>query len=80
MTSLFQSIFSFFLTWWGAFLIAALDASMLFFLPFGVDAVVIYMSARDEEWFWLYPLVATAGWLSAWMASTLGLTHLRFST
>jgi len=61
LTSLFQSVFSFFLTWWGAFLIAALDASMLFFLPFGVDAVVIYMSARDEEWFWIYPLMATAG-------------------
>jgi membrane protein YqaA with SNARE-associated domain len=57
----FQSIFSFFLSWWGAFLIAALDASMLFFLPFGVDAVVIYMSARDEKLFWLYPLLAAAG-------------------
>ncbi len=57
----FQSLFSWFLTWWGAFLIAALDASMLFFLPFGVDAVVIYLSASNEELFWLYPLLATAG-------------------
>ena len=61
MSSIFQSVFSFFLSWWGAFVIAALDASMLFFLPFGVDAVVIYLSARDEEGFWLYPLMATAG-------------------
>jgi membrane protein YqaA with SNARE-associated domain len=61
VTSLFQSVFSFFLTWWGAFLIAALDASMVFFLPFGVDAVVIFMSARNERWFWVYPLMATAG-------------------
>jgi membrane protein YqaA with SNARE-associated domain len=61
VTSFFQSVFSFFLTWWGAFLIAALDASMLFFLPFGVDAVVIYLSARDEQLFWLYPIMATAG-------------------
>jgi membrane protein YqaA with SNARE-associated domain len=57
----FQSLFSFFLTWWGAFMIAALDATMLFFLPFGVDAVVVYLSARNEELFWLYPLLATAG-------------------
>jgi membrane protein YqaA with SNARE-associated domain len=61
VTSIFQSVFSFFLTWWGAFLIAALDASMLFFLPFGVDAVVIYLSARNEQLFWLYPIMATAG-------------------
>jgi len=61
VTSFFQSLFSFFLSWWGAFLIAALDSSMLFFLPFGVDAVVIYLAARDEGLFWLYPLLATAG-------------------
>jgi membrane protein YqaA with SNARE-associated domain len=57
----FQSFFSFFLSWWGAFLIAALDSSMLFFLPFGVDAVVIYLAARDETLFWMYPILATAG-------------------
>ena len=51
----------FFLTWWGAFLMAALDTSLLFFLPFGVDAVVIYLSARDEQMWWLYPILATAG-------------------
>jgi membrane protein YqaA with SNARE-associated domain len=59
------SFFSFFLTWWGAFLIGLLDATMLLFLPFGVDAVVIYLSARDAQLFWIYPLLATAG-------STLG--------
>jgi membrane protein YqaA with SNARE-associated domain len=42
-------------------MIAALDATMLFFLPFGVDAVVVYLSARNEDLFWLYPLLATAG-------------------
>jgi membrane protein YqaA with SNARE-associated domain len=60
----FRSIFGFFLTWWGAFLMAALDASMLFFLPFGIDALVIFLSARDENLFWLYPLLATAGSLT----------------
>jgi membrane protein YqaA with SNARE-associated domain len=60
----FRSLFGFFLTWWGAFLMAALDTSMLFFLPFGIDALVIFLSARDEDLFWLYPLLATAGSLT----------------
>jgi membrane protein YqaA with SNARE-associated domain len=64
VTGFFASVFGFFLTWWGAFLMAALDTSMLFFLPFGVDAVVIFLSARNEELFWLYPLLATAGSLT----------------
>ena len=64
MTSFFQSIFGFFLTWWGAFLMAALDTSMLFFLPFGIDALVIFLAARDAELFWIYPLLATAGSLT----------------
>jgi GDP-mannose 6-dehydrogenase len=46
-------LFRFFLTWWGTYLIAALDASMMFFLPFGVDAVVIFLAARDRELAWL---------------------------
>jgi membrane protein YqaA with SNARE-associated domain len=64
VTSFFYSIFGFFLTWWGAFVMAALDTSMLFFLPFGVDAVVIFLAARDAELFWIYPLLATAGSLT----------------
>jgi membrane protein YqaA with SNARE-associated domain len=51
----------FFLTWWGAYLLGALDATMLFFLPFGIDALVIYLAARDGMFFWLYPLLAAAG-------------------
>jgi membrane protein YqaA with SNARE-associated domain len=61
---LFHSLFAFFLTWWGTFLIAALDATMIVFLPFGVDAVVIYLAARNRDVFWLYPLLATAGSLA----------------
>jgi hypothetical protein len=44
MTAFFSSFFTFFLTWWGAFLLGALDSSMLFFLPFGIDTVVIYLA------------------------------------
>ena len=56
-----QHVFHFFLTWWGAYVLGALDASMVFFLPFGIDAVVIYLSARNGMFFWIFPLLATAG-------------------
>jgi membrane protein YqaA with SNARE-associated domain len=55
------SALGFFLTWWGVFLLAALDASLLVFLPFGIDAAVIYMAARHRETFYVYALIATAG-------------------
>src|SRR6478736_2992112 len=58
---LFPHLFRFFLTWWGAFVLGALDATMVFFLPFGIDALVIYLSARNGMLFWMYPLLATAG-------------------
>lgn len=51
----------FFLTWWGVLLLAVLDSSLVFFMPFGIDALVIYLAARDERLFWMYPLLATAG-------------------
>jgi membrane protein YqaA with SNARE-associated domain len=68
---------AFFLTWWGAVLIAALDTSMLFFLPFGVDAVVIFLAARDEQLWWLYAILATAGSLAGalltfWIGRKIG--------
>ena len=53
--------FAVFLTWWGLVLLGALDASLFVFIPFGTDAVVIYMCARNRELFWLYPLLVTAG-------------------
>src|SRR4026207_765555 len=42
---LFPHTFGFLLTWWGAYVLGALDASMVFFLPFGIDALVIYLSS-----------------------------------
>ena len=64
MSGFFASYFAFFVSWWGAFLLGALDSSMLFFLPFGIDAVVIYLSARNHDLFWLYALLAAAGSLT----------------
>jgi membrane protein YqaA with SNARE-associated domain len=81
VTSFFNATFSFFLSWWGAFLMAALDTSMLFFLPFGIDALVIFLAARDEQFFWTYPLLATAGSLTGaavtyWIGSRAGAAGL----
>jgi membrane protein YqaA with SNARE-associated domain len=68
---------SIFLTWWGAFVLGALDSSLLFFLPLGIDTLVVYLSARDSELFWLHPLLATAGSLTGaamtfWMGKKAG--------
>jgi membrane protein YqaA with SNARE-associated domain len=65
---------TFFLTWWGPFVVGALDASLVVFMPFGVDALVIYLAARDENLFWIYPLLATAGSLVG-AATTFWIGH-----
>ena len=57
----FFSILGYFLTPAGILLMGALDASLVFFLPLGIDFVVIVMTARKPELFWLYALLATAG-------------------
>jgi membrane protein YqaA with SNARE-associated domain len=30
-------------------------------MPLGIDALVIYMTARHTSYFWIYPLIAVAG-------------------
>jgi len=65
--------FSFFLTWWGLVLLGALDASLFVFIPFGTDAAIIYLCARDRALFWLYPLLTTAGSIAgAWLTYAIG--------
>src|SRR5688572_28344492 len=61
MRSLFNSLLSYFLTPGGLLLMGALDASVVFFLPLGIDFVVISLTARKPELFWWYALLATAG-------------------
>jgi membrane protein YqaA with SNARE-associated domain len=61
VTRLLPSFLGFFLTWWGALLLGALDSTVLVFAPLGTDALVIYLAARHRELFWLYPLLTTAG-------------------
>jgi membrane protein YqaA with SNARE-associated domain len=55
------SFFNIFLSWWGAFALGVLDSSLFVFFPFGTDAVVVYLCARDPSLFWLYPLLTAGG-------------------
>jgi membrane protein YqaA with SNARE-associated domain len=57
----FFSVLGYFLTPAGVVLMGVLDASMIFFLPLGIDFVVIIMAARKPDLFWLYPLLAAIG-------------------
>ncbi len=61
MRALFYSLLGYFLTPWGLVLMAMLDSSMVFFLPLGIDFVVILLAARKPELFWLYAMLATVG-------------------
>src|SRR5260370_868143 len=61
MRAFFFSILGSFLTPAGLVLMGVLDGSVVFFLPLGIDFVVIIMAARKPELFWLYALLATLG-------------------
>jgi membrane protein YqaA with SNARE-associated domain len=61
MQSFFSSVFSLFLSPFGLIALAALDSSMLFFLPLAVDAAVVILSARHQDMFWIFPLLAASG-------------------
>ena len=61
MRSFFYSLLGYFLTPAGLLVMGALDASLIFFLPLGIDFAVIVLSARQPHLFWLYALLAAAG-------------------
>ena len=49
------------MSWWGLWLIAAMDSLIVITLPLAVDIAVIVLSSREHEMFWIYPLIATLG-------------------
>jgi membrane protein YqaA with SNARE-associated domain len=61
MRAFFFSFLSYFLSPLGIVVMGILDGSMVFFLPFGIDFVVIITAARKPELFWLHALLATLG-------------------
>jgi membrane protein YqaA with SNARE-associated domain len=61
----------------GVVILAALDSTPFFSLPFGIDAVVIILAARLKDLAWIVPLLATAGSvagaaLTFWMGAIIG--------
>ena len=61
MRAFFNSLLGYFLTPWGIILMGALDSSLVFFLPLGIDFAVIILAARTHELFCLYAILATIG-------------------
>jgi membrane protein YqaA with SNARE-associated domain len=61
MRAFFYSLLGYFLTPGGLLLMGALDSSLIFFLPLGIDFALIVLAARQPHLFWLYALLATAG-------------------
>ncbi len=77
MKALFYSLLAYFLTPVGVLMMGVLDASVVFFLPLGIDFVVIIMSARQGHLFWMYALLATSGSIlgataTFWMGRKVG--------
>ena len=61
----------------GVFVLGALDSTLFFSLPFGIDAAVIILAARLRELWWTVPLLATSGSvvgaaLTFWMGVKIG--------
>jgi membrane protein YqaA with SNARE-associated domain len=74
---LFSSLLGFFLTPAGLVVLGVLDSSLIFFLPLGIDFVVILASARTPNLFWLHALMATVGSLigaavTYWVGQAVG--------
>jgi membrane protein YqaA with SNARE-associated domain len=61
MRDILVTLFGGLMSWWGLWLIAALDSSMIFFLPLGVDIAVVILASRSHQFFWIYPILASAG-------------------
>ena len=61
MRTFLIGIFGSLMNWWGIWLIAAMDSTMVFFLPLAVDIAVIVLASRSRELFWIYPIIASAG-------------------
>jgi membrane protein YqaA with SNARE-associated domain len=65
MQSFWKSLVLLFTSPIGVFVLAALDSTIVFSLPLGIDAAVVILSARTSRtWWWMVPLIAVGGSLS----------------
>src|SRR5205814_7644275 len=77
MRSLAQWIVSLCASPFGVVVLGALDSTLFFSLPFGIDAVVIILAARMRDTAAIVPVLATIGslagaWLTFWMGGKIG--------
>ena len=61
----------------GVVILAALDSTLFFSLPLGIDAAVVILAARMRDLWWIVPLLATMGSavgaaLTFWMGVLIG--------
>src|SRR6185295_8617822 len=61
----------------GVVILAALDSTLFFSLPFGIDTSVVILAARLDDLWWTVPLLATLGSvggaaLTFWMGVKIG--------
>jgi membrane protein YqaA with SNARE-associated domain len=61
----------------GVVILAALDSTLFFSLPFGIDAAVVLLAARLQDRWWIVPLLATLGSIAGaaltfWMGEKIG--------
>jgi membrane protein YqaA with SNARE-associated domain len=61
----------------GVVALATLDSTLFFSAPFGIDAAVILLAARDHDLVWTIPILATAGSIAGaaltfWMGRKIG--------
>jgi membrane protein YqaA with SNARE-associated domain len=77
MRSLSRTILATFASPAGVFVLAALDSTLFFSWPFGIDTVVVVLAARRQTLAWIVPVLAAAGSLAGaaltyWMGRTIG--------
>src|SRR5262245_15222181 len=77
MRGLTQWIIALFVSPAGVVVLAALDSTVFFTLPLGIDAAVILLSAREGALAWMVPILATTGSIAGaaltfWMGRRLG--------
>lgn len=77
MQSVTRWVLGLFLSPAGVIVLAALDSTLFFSLPFGIDIIVIILAARMHATAWVVPLLATLGALAGaaltfWMGVKIG--------
>ncbi|PWT85539.1 MAG: hypothetical protein C5B57_02750 [Blastocatellia bacterium] len=77
MGALSRWVIGLFATPVGLVALATLDSTLFFSAPFGIDAAVIIVSARNRDLAWTVPILATAGSfagavLTFWMGRKIG--------